>query len=551
MFPFTSAEPQIDINSVKGSIVSDNLATRIRANQQKLGAELKPHYDFIVCGSGSSGSVVARRLAENADVNVLLLEAGGSDDVASIKDASAWPSLRGGEHDWAFRAKPNPRLNGRAIPMSMGKVLGGGSSINVMGWSRGHKNDWDHFAAEAGDDGWNYQSVLQIYRRIEDWHGAPDPARRGKGGLLFVQPAPDPHPLAAAMLDAFAAAGVPTFDDQNGVMMEGDGGGAISNVCVRDGQRQSIFRAYVYPYMDRPNLTVLTRALVTRLAFEEKEVTGVEFLRDGKLHRIGATREVVLSLGAMHTPKLLMQSGIGDEAELKRVRISVIQHLPGVGRNFQDHFMAPCVWESRDSIEPRNNRGEATAFWKSDAALDRPDLQSFMVEAPYASPQAAKVAPPANSWSLTTAVLRTASRGRLRLTGSDPLDPIDIDANALDDPADLKALKICVEFCRAIGNSAPLRRFAKREILPGPLEGAELEAFIRNATVSHSHQTCTAKMGRDAMSVVDHRLRVYGIDKLRIADGSIMPRIVTGNTMAPCVVIGERAGEILKADHNV
>jgi choline dehydrogenase len=222
--------------------VSDNLATRIRVNQQKLVAELKPHYDFIVCGSGSSGSVVARRLAENADVNVLLHEAGGSDDVASIKDASAWPSLRGGKHDWAFRAKPNPRLKGRAIPMAMGKVLGGGSSINVMVWSRGHKKDWDHFAAEAGDDGWNYQSVLQIYRRIEDWHGALDPIRRGKGGLLFVQPAPDPHPLAAAMLDAFAAAGVPTFDDQNGVMMEGDGGGAISNVCVRDGQRQSVFR---------------------------------------------------------------------------------------------------------------------------------------------------------------------------------------------------------------------------------------------------------------------------------------------------------------------
>jgi choline dehydrogenase len=547
----TSAEPPIDINSAKGSIVSDNLATRIRVNQQKLFAELKPHYDFIVCGSGSSGSVVARRLAENADVNVLLLEAGGSDDVASIKDASAWPSLRGGEHDWAFRAKPNPRLKGRAIPMAMGKVLGGGSSINVMVWSRGHKKDWDHFAAEAGDEGWNYQSVLEIYRRIEDWHGALDPTRRGKGGLLFVQPAPEPNPLAAAMLDAFAAAGVPTFDDQNGVMMEGDGGGAISNVCVRDGRRQSVFRAYVYPYMDRPNLTVLTQALVTRLAFEGKEVAGVDFLREGKLHRIRATREVVLSLGAIHTPKVLMQSGIGDEAELKRVGIPLIEHLPGIGRNFQDHFMSPCVWEAREPTERRNNLAEATAMWKSDAALDTSDLQSFMVEAPYASPQAAKVAPPPNSWSLTTAVLRTASRGRLRLTGSDPRDPIDIDANVFDDPADLQALKICVEFCRAIGNSVPLRRFAKREILPGPLEGAELEAFIRNATVSHSHQTCTAKMGRDAMSVVDHRLRVYGIKKLRIADGSIMPRIVTGNTMAPCVVIGERAGEMLKADHNV
>jgi choline dehydrogenase len=534
----------------KEKIMTDDLADRIRVNQQKLTAELKTHYDFIVCGSGSSGSVVARRLAENADVSVLLLEAGGSDDVPDIMDALRWPALRRGEHDWSFDAMANPRLNGRAIPMSMGKVLGGGSSINVMGWSRGHKKDWDDFATEAGDEGWNYQSVLQIYRRIEDWHGAPDPIRRGIGGMVFVQPAPDPHPLAAAMLEAFAAAGVPIFDDQNGVMMEGDGGVAITNVCIRDGRRQSIFRAYVYPVMDRPNLTVLTGALVTRLTFAGKRASGVEFLREGRLHRIMAAREVVLSLGAIHTPKLLMQSGIGDGAELKRIGIPVIQHLAGVGQNFQDHCMAPCVWEAPGPIERRNNMGEATALWRSDPALDVPDLQSFMVEAPYASPQAAKVVPP-NAWSLTTAVLRTASRGRLRLTGPDPRDPIEIDANFLDDPADLKALKTCVEFCRAIGNSASLRPFAKSEFLPGPVRGAELETFIRNATVSHSHQTCTAKMGRDAMSVVDHQLRVYGLEGLRVADGSILPRVTTGNTMAPCVVIGERAGELLKAAHRL
>src|SRR5258706_1055631 len=177
-------------------------AERVRANQQKLTAELKPHYGFIVCGSGSSGSVVARRLAENEEVSVLLLEAGGSDDMPSVIEAGKWPLNLGSERDWAFMAQPNPHLNGRSIPLNMGKVLGGGSSINVMAWARGHRNDWDFFAAEARDAAWSYQSVLNIYRRIEDWHGAPDPKRRGTGGPVFVQPAPDPHPVDPAVLEA-------------------------------------------------------------------------------------------------------------------------------------------------------------------------------------------------------------------------------------------------------------------------------------------------------------------------------------------------------------
>jgi choline dehydrogenase len=332
--------------------------------------------------------------------------------------------------------------------------------------------------------------------------------------------------------------------------MEGHGGAALANLCVRDGRRQSIFRSYVYPAMDRPNLTVLTGALVTRLTLAGTRVTGVEVAHEGKVLRLGA-REVVLSLGAIHTPKLLMLSGIGDKAELKRLGIPVVQHLPGVGQNFQDHFMAPSVWEAPEPIERRNNRTEATALWRSDTALDVPDLQTLIVEVPYASPQAARNSLPPNSWSLTNAVLRTASRGHLRLTGPNPDDPVEIHANFLDDPADRKALRTCVEFCRAVGNSPALRPFAKRELLPGPAGDAALDTFIRNATVSHSHQTCTARMGRDAMSVVDHQLRVYGIDNLRIADGSVLPRVTTGNTMAPCVVIGERAGEFLKAAHRL
>src|SRR5246500_576683 len=189
-----------------------DFAQRVHANQTKLTSELKPHYDFIICGSGSSGSVVTRRLAENPDVSVLLVEAGGSDDVPSVMEAGQWPANLGSNRDWAFEAQPNPHLNGRALPMNMGKVLGGGSSINVMAWSRGHKNDWDYFASEAGDPAWNYQSVLNLYRRIEDWHGAPDPKYRGIGGPVFVQPKPDSSPVGRAFFDGIRSVGIPIFE---------------------------------------------------------------------------------------------------------------------------------------------------------------------------------------------------------------------------------------------------------------------------------------------------------------------------------------------------
>ena len=529
-----------------------NFKERIRDNQERLRTNLKPQYDFIVCGSGSSGSVVARRLAENPEVSVLLLEAGGDDDVPSVTESLRWFENLGSERDWKFVAEPNPCLNGRAIPLPMGKVLGGGSSINVMAWARGHKHDWDFFAEEAGDSAWNYESVLNIYRRIEDWHGAPDPKYRGSGGPIYVQPAPDPNPIAPAMVEAARIVGIPTFENHNGRMMEGDGGASILDLIVRDGKRQSVFHSYVFPYMDRPNLTVLTHALVTKIIVEKKRASGVEFARDGKVQRIHAGAEVVLSLGAIHTPKVLMLSGIGDQAELQRLGISVVQHLPGVGQNFQDHFGIGCVWEYKQPLAPRNNCGEATFFWKSNPELDTPDLQTCQGEVPICSAEtAAKFNPPMASWTLLGGLVRPKSRGQIRLTGTNFDDPVRIGANMLSHPDDVKAAIACVELCREVGNSAPLGRYTKREVMPGALKGSELEDFVRNAAITYHHQTCTAKMGRDSMSVVDSQLKVYGIDKLRIADGSIMPRVTTGNTMAPCVVIGERAAEVLRNEHGL
>ena len=513
---------------------------------------LKPHYDFIVCGSGSSGSVAARRLAENAEVSVLLLEAGGDDDLPEVMEAGQWPLNLGSERDWNFRAEPTSHVNGRSIPLSMGKVLGGGSSINVMVWARGHKSDWDFFASEAGDSAWNYESVLNIYRRIEDWHGAPDPKYRGTGGPVFVEPAPNPHPVAPATVEGARSVGIPTFENANGRIMESAGGAAITDVRARNGKRQSVFRSYTFPYMGRPNLTVLTRALVTRLTFEGRRATGVEISYDGNTHRIRAGLEVVLSLGAIQTPKVLMQSGIGDQAELRRFGIPVLQHLPGVGQNLQDHVAFDCVWEYREALPPRNTMSESIFFWKSKSELDSPDLFACQVEVPKASAEnAARFGMPAAGWTLFGAVAQPNSRGQIRLTGPNPLDPVQIEANVLSHPDDLKTAIACVELCREVGSSAALRPFAKREVMPGNLRGAELENFIRDAAVTFWHETCPAKMGRDALSVVDGNLKVYGVENLRVADGSIMPRVTTGNTMAPCVVIGERAAEILKARHKL
>jgi choline dehydrogenase len=280
--------------------------------------------------------------------------------------------------------------------------------------------------------------------------------------------------------------------------------------------------------------------------------TGVEISYDGKTQRIGAGREVVLSLGAINTPKVLMQSGIGDQAELRRFGIPVLQHLPGVGQNLQDHVGFGCVWEYREAQAPRNNMSEASFFWKSNSELPGPDVFTCVAERPWASAEnAARFGMPAAGWTLFGGVAQPKSRGRIRLTGPGPLDPVQIEANFLSHPDDLKTAMACVELCRAVGNSAALRPFAKREVMPGNLSGAELENYIRDAAVTYWHQTCTAKMGRDAQSVVDGNLKVYGVENLRIVDGSIMPRVTTGNTMAPCVVIGERAAEILKAKHKL
>jgi choline dehydrogenase len=525
----------------------DDLLRRVRHNQRRLASQIKLAYDFVVCGAGSSGCVIARRLAENPEISVLLLEAGASDELPSVTDAELWQTNLGGATDWAFQTEPNAHLGGRALILSMGKVLGGGSSINVMAWSRGHKSDWDSFATESAEQAWSYKSVIEIYRRVEDWQGAADPERRGTGGPIYVQPAVDPTPSGSAILEAATALGVARFDSPNGQMMEQPCGAARSEFTIRDGIRQSVFRSYTFPYMDRPNLTVLTEATVRRVTIHGKRASGVEFSYRGEVRHVAAGAEVVLSLGAIHTPKVLMLSGIGDHRHLRDHGIPVVEHLAGVGRNLQDHLGVTCVWESPRAW-PAHQAGDAVIFWPSNDGRNAPEWFAYQGSKPFATPEhVARFGLPGTGWMLHGALSRPTSRGLVELRSADPTDDVRIVHNALSDPRDLEGAMRCVETLRELGNSAPLRPYANREIMPGKMAGADLRIFVRGGAMSFWHPSGTAKMGKDPCAVVDGRLKVYGIDRLRVADASIMPTVTIGNTMAPCVIIGERAATEMKA----
>ncbi len=326
------------------------------------------------------------------------------------------------------------------------------------------------------------------------------------------------------------------------VVGSGSGGATVA------GRRVNIPQSYLYPVLKQGNVTLLTVAEATTLIMEGTTCKGVNFVKGGETKSARAPR-VILSAGAINTPKMLVLSGIGPKAELDRIGVPVTVDLPGVGQNFQDHvLLAGCIWEYNEPLPPRNSLAGATFFWKSDSALDSPDMQPFQIEVPYATEVTGpSYAPPCRGMDPVARPCPPKSRGRVYLTSNDPMAQAREDAQFLSHPDDLTAVVRCIELCREIGNSGAMREFVKREVMPGAFSPAEMQDFAKNAAGTCFHESCTCKMGTDEMSLVDANLSVYGVEGLSIADASIMPRVTTGNTMAPTVIIGERAADILLA----
>jgi choline dehydrogenase len=520
----------------------------IRANQNARASRLQKAYDYIVVGSGSAGCALVGRLAASSDASILLIEAGDWDVAPSVMDPRVWFTNLSTERDWKDVAIATAFTNNRVIPEHMGRVVGGGSSINATIWARPFKSDLDHWAEESGDPMWGYEEALRIYRTVEDWQGKPDARYRGMGGPVWCQPADDPHPVAAAMLEACRSRGLPVLEDQNGAREEGAGGFAYMNQIIKQGQRQSMARSYLYPVLARKNVTLLVNTHVDRLTFSGTRVTGVQMRRGEAVSTVSAKSEVIVSAGGINTPKLLMLSGIGGEAELRKHGIKTRVNAPEVGRNFQDHLLhGGCLWEPKEGLPHRNSAAEVAGFVKSQSGLASPDLNLVQIEVPYASEVVAKeYAPPPTSWALCAGLIAPKSRGAVTLRSGKLDDRPIVDAQFLSHPDDVKALAIGIEMCRDIGNSAPMREFAQREVAPGKrLEGKAMEDFVRNGATTYFHESGTCRMGKDKQAVVDAKLRVNGVQNLRIADSSIMPRIAGVATMATCVLIGERMASIL------
>lgn len=502
------------------------------------------NYDYIVIGAGSAGCVVANRLTEDSDTTVLLLEAGNPATKPEIQIPAQCFSLIGSEVDWGYVSEPEPYLNYRKMFCSRGKVLGGSSSINFMMYVRGNPQDYDRWQ-ELGNPGWSYLDVLPYFKKSEhQQRGASE--FHGVDGELSVTDLMSPAVVSQHFIDACVSMGYNYNPDFNGVQQQGVG---LYQLTVKDGKRHSAAAAFLLPILHRPNLTVTTGALVTRLLFEGTHAVGVEYLHEGTLHQVRVNQEVILSAGAFDSPKLLMLSGIGDAEYLQAMGISVVADLPGVGQNLQDHILTCVVQAATQDVHPAitSNGIEAGLFLHSKGNVESaPDLQFFFGPIQFLSPG---YTPADFGFTGAVSLTRLQNIGSVGLRSSNLNDPPTIRMNYLQSQADVQKLVEGVKLIRQLFQTSAFDNFHGEEIAPGShvQSDAALEAYIRDTCSTVWHPVGTCKMGIDLMAVVDPELRVHGVEGLRVVDASIMPTITTGNTNAPTIMIGEKAADLIKA----
>lgn len=514
--------------------------------------------DVIIVGAGSAGCVLAHRLSADPSRQVLLLEAGGEGQTLTHRIPAAFPRLFRGATDWNLETEPEDGLDGRRMYWPRGRMLGGSSAMNAMLWVRGQPADYDAWEAQ-GNPGWGWEDVLPFFRRAEDHRAAAGP-HLGTGGPMQVNLPRDPSPVTRAWLDAAMAAGFPMLDDLNHGTAEGVG---LLHVTQRRGERESAATAYLRPARGRPNLTVATGARVLRVAFDGYRAAGVEILHASGTVEWIAAGEVILSAGAVHSPQILMCSGIGPGPTLRRHEIPVRADLPGVGQNLQDHFVAGI---SHRCLQPVSLRGaerlwrvgqwlatrrgpltstvaEGAGFLRSTPDADRPDLElifapTFFVDHGFSSP-------PGHGFTLGAVLLRPESRGSITLQDPNPTTAPSIKANYLTRGGDLERLVLGLEACRTIAAAPPLGPWRGTEELPGAAvtstEGLAHHVRTTGQTLYHPVGTCA--MGDSHDAVVSPRLAVHGVERLRVVDASVMPTIISGHTNAPTIMIAERAAE--------